>query len=70
MRILCFKRHRDHICLAQRLDCERTAQALCGTSDIRVNSGNPKDKRVNVRLTVSGVVPKKLIPEKKGVTTF
>ena len=43
---------------------------ILGTSDIRVNSGNPKDKRVNVRLTVSGVVPKKLIPEKKGVTTF
>jgi hypothetical protein len=41
-----------------------------GTSDIRVNSGNPKDKRVTVRLTVSGVVPKKLIPEKKGVTSF
>jgi type II secretion system (T2SS) protein M len=43
---------------------------MLGTSDIRVNTGNPKDKRVSVRLTVSGVVPKKLIPEKKGVTTF
>jgi hypothetical protein len=43
---------------------------MLGTSDVRDNSNNPKDKRINVRLTVSGVVPKKLIPEKKGVTTF
>jgi len=43
---------------------------ILGTSDIRVSSGNPKDKRVGVRLTVSGVVAKKLIPEKKGITTF
>ena len=43
---------------------------VLGTSDIRVTTGNPKDKRVNVRLTVSGVVPRKLVPEKKGVTTF
>jgi hypothetical protein len=43
---------------------------MLGTSDLRVNSANAKDKRVNVRLTVSGVVPKKLVPEKKGVTTF
>jgi hypothetical protein len=43
---------------------------ILGTSDIRVSSASPKDKRVNVRLTVAGVVPKKLIPEKKGVTTF
>jgi hypothetical protein len=43
---------------------------ILGTSDIRVNTGNPKDKRIGVRLTVSGVVPKKLIPEKKGMTAF
>ena len=43
---------------------------MLGTNDMRVTTGNPKDKRVSVRLTVSGVVPKKLIPEKKGVTTF
>jgi hypothetical protein len=43
---------------------------ILGTSDIRVSTGNPKDKRIAVRLTVSGVVPKKLIPEKKGMTTF
>ena len=43
---------------------------MLGTSDIRVSSSSPKDKRISVRLTVAGVVPKKLIPEKKGVTTF
>jgi hypothetical protein len=43
---------------------------MLGTSEIRVSSNNPKDKRIGVRLTVSGVVPKKLIPEKKGITSF
>ena len=43
---------------------------ILGTSDIRVTTGNPKDKRIGVRLTVSGVVSKKLIPEKKGITSF
>ena len=43
---------------------------MLGTSDIRVSSANPKDKHISVRLTVSGVVPKKLVPEKKAMTTF
>lgn len=43
---------------------------MLGSSEIRIATGNPKDKRIAVRLTVSGVVPKKLIPEKKGMTTF
>ena len=43
---------------------------MLGTSDIRVSSANPKDKHITVRLTVSGVVPKKLVPEKKAMTTF
>lgn len=34
------------------------------TSDLRVVSSNGKDKTVGVRLTVSGVVPKRLIPQK------
>jgi hypothetical protein len=40
------------------------------TSDIRVNSANLKDKSVAVRLALSGVVPRKLVPEKKGVESF
>ena len=43
---------------------------MLGTTDIRVAAGNPKDKRIGVRLTVAGLVAKKLIPEKKGVTSF
>jgi Type II secretion system (T2SS), protein M subtype b len=43
---------------------------MLGTTDIRVATGNPKDKRIGVRLTVAGVIPKKLVPEKKGVTSF
>ncbi len=43
---------------------------LIATSQIAITSGNPKDKGIGVRLVVSGVVAKKLIPEKKGVTAF
>jgi len=43
---------------------------MLGTSEVRVSSNNAKDKRINVRLTVSGVVAKKLIPEKKGIASF
>lgn len=48
-----------------------TAQPeLLGSSEIRVSSANPKDKHIAVRLTVSGIVPKKLVPEKKAMATF
>jgi Tfp pilus assembly protein PilO len=46
---------------------------LVATSDIRVttaNVANPKEKTVTVRLALSGVVPRKLVPEKKGVDLF
>lgn len=39
---------------------------LLATSDIRVSANNPKDKTLMVRLSLSGVVPRKLAPEKKG----
>jgi hypothetical protein len=37
---------------------------LISTSDLRIGSANPKDKTVGVHLTVSGIVPRKLVPEK------
>ncbi len=37
---------------------------LVSTSDLRITPTNSKDKTVSVRLTVSGVVPRKLIPER------
>jgi hypothetical protein len=46
---------------------------LVATSDIRVTSANVpnlKEKNVTVRLALSGVVPRKLVPEKKGVDSF
>jgi hypothetical protein len=43
---------------------------MLGTSEVRISSNNSKDKRINVRLTVAGVVAKKLIPEKKGIASF
>jgi hypothetical protein len=40
---------------------------LLATSDLRLGAAREKDKILPVRLTVSGVVPRKLIPEKKGM---
>jgi hypothetical protein len=44
-----------------------TAQPeLVATNELRFGAVNPKQKLLSVRLTVSGVVPRRLIPEKKG----
>jgi hypothetical protein len=37
---------------------------LIASSDLRVISSNTKDKTVNVHMTVSGVVPHRLVPQK------
>ncbi len=48
-----------------------TAQTeLISTNDIRVTAANPKEKLIGVRLTISGIVPGKLVPQKKGVAAF
>jgi hypothetical protein len=39
---------------------------LIATRDLRVTAGDPKQKTLNVRLTVAGIVPKNLAPQKKG----
>ena len=39
---------------------------LLTTSDLQVQSANPKEKTINVRLSVAGVTPRKLVPEKPG----
>ena len=38
---------------------------LISVSDITFGQASPKDKKIQVRLTVSALVPKKLIPSKK-----
>jgi hypothetical protein len=47
---------------------------LITTSDLRVTSSNVKEKTVGVRLTVAGVVPRRLLPQKsqdkKGGAAF
>jgi hypothetical protein len=43
---------------------------LISPSDMRITSANAKDKTIGVHLNISGVVPRKLVPEKRGVTAF
>ncbi len=45
---------------------------LVATHDVRILSSNAREKTVAVRLTVSGVVPRRLVPEKPktGGTAF
>lgn len=40
---------------------------LISTDEIRAGAANPKSKVMPVRLTVSGLVPRRLVPEKKGM---
>jgi hypothetical protein len=42
---------------------------LIASNELRVTSANPKNKTIGVRLTVSGVVPRKLVPSKKGAAS-
>jgi hypothetical protein len=42
---------------------------LIASNDMRLTSANPKQKTIGVRLTVSGIVPRKLVPGKKGAGT-
>jgi hypothetical protein len=39
-------------------------------SEVRIGVASEKDKTITVRLTASGVVPRRLVPEKKGVARF
>ncbi len=38
-----------------------------GVEEITVSAANPKEKTLNVRLTVAGLIPYKLVPERKGL---
>jgi Tfp pilus assembly protein PilO len=39
---------------------------LVATEDVRISSTGAKEKTLSLQLTISGLVPKKLVPEKKG----
>jgi len=43
---------------------------VLATNEISISGGNNKNKNLQVRLTLSGVVPKKLLPVKKAGGTF
>ncbi len=43
---------------------------LLATNEMRIASANAKDKSIAVRLGVSGVVSRKLVPAKKGPVSF
>lgn len=43
-----------------------TEAELVATNDIHVGGGNDKKKVLQVRLSLSGVVPRSLVPKKKG----
>jgi Type II secretion system (T2SS), protein M subtype b len=43
---------------------------ILATNEINVSGGNDKNKNVQVRLSLSGVVPKKLVPERRGIAAF
>lgn len=38
------------------------------TDDLRIGTAHPKQKTMPVRITVSGVVPRKLLPQKKAMS--
>jgi hypothetical protein len=39
-------------------------------SEEHITSGNPKEKTMNVRMVLAGIVARKLVPEKKGLGAF
>jgi len=43
---------------------------ILATNEVRISGGSDKKKMVQVRLGVSGIVPRKLLPEKKAGTTL
>jgi hypothetical protein len=47
-----------------------TEPQLLATDDVRVTSTNAKEKTVGVRLTLAGVVPRSLVPVRKGLAAF
>jgi hypothetical protein len=47
-----------------------TEKLLLASSEMRISTSNVKQKTVSVRLSLSGVVPRKLVPEQKGTSPF
>ena len=41
---------------------------IVSTDEIRFGQANAKTKSISTRVTISGLVPKRLVPEKKGLS--
>jgi hypothetical protein len=52
--------------LVQLLSDVTAQKEIIGVNDVRIGSANPKEKSMPVRLTVSGLVRRELVPDKKG----
>jgi hypothetical protein len=52
--------------LVQLLSDITGQKEIIGVNDVRIGSANPKEKSMPVRLTVSGLVRRELVPDKKG----
>jgi hypothetical protein len=61
---LSFEAHIEQ--LVQLLSDLTAQKEIIGVNDLRVGTANPKEKTVPVRLTVSGLVRRELVPDKKG----
>ncbi|MCS7316026.1 MAG: GspMb/PilO family protein [Bryobacterales bacterium] len=43
---------------------------MVALQELRISAGDAKKKTLNARVTVSGIVPRSLVPEKKGLGRF
>jgi hypothetical protein len=76
-----FGRDYGEVAVSANFDCgieqllnmlsDLTAQSeAIGTSELRVGTANPKQKTMPVRLTVSALVRRGVVPESKGTASF
>ena len=50
-------------------DLTRQPEAI-STRELRIIMGDPKEKLINARVTFAGLVPRRLVPEKKGAAAL
>ncbi len=43
---------------------------LLAPNDLRINTANVKEKTINIRMILGGLVPKKMVPERKGFSLY
>jgi len=43
---------------------------LLAPNDLRINTANVKEKTISIRMILGGMVPKKMVPERKGFSLY